>query len=171
VPLEWESDVFDAIRAAIAHRITVIEPAGNGGNDLDQAGCLGRFDRTVRDSGAIMVGAGHAGHFQHPLVHPLDPPLSRLDFSNYGGRVDVQAYGELAVAAGYGLSGGGYYDAADPFNADKWYNFFSGTSSASPIVAGAVAILQGIAIEMYKTPLLPMQIREVSDKGLPFFLT
>jgi hypothetical protein len=46
-----------AIRAATGRGIHVIEAAGNGGMDLDDARYGRRFDRTFRDSGAIVVGA------------------------------------------------------------------------------------------------------------------
>ena len=54
-------------------------------------------------------------------------------FSNYGARVDAQGWGREVTTTGYGDLQGG----ADE---DVWYtDRFSGTSSASPIVVGAVA--------------------------------
>lgn len=164
-PLEWIQSVFDAIQVAVANRIVVVEAAGNGGVDLDQAGCNNRFDRTNRDSGAIIVGAGGS---------PLGNDRRRLGFSSYGSRVDVQGWGEDVVTTGYGPAPPpalprGYRDPDDPDDPDSWYTFrFGGTSSASPIVAGAVASLQGIALEQFKTPILPFQMRKLLvDTGSP----
>ena len=39
----------------------VVEAAGNGAVELDAPECEGWFDRSVRDSGAIIVGAGEIG--------------------------------------------------------------------------------------------------------------
>lgn len=148
-PLESETTVFDAIQIAVAHGFVVVEAAGNGNFNLDQASCGGVFDRAVRDSGAIIVGAGQ-------------PPSSGADreregFSDYGSRVDLQGWGSRVATTGYG----DLHVAPDgPANPDFWYTaFFSGTSSASPIVAGAVANLQGIALAQSGTPLTPLQIR------------
>ena len=92
-PTEWVQSVFDAIQTAVANRITVVETAGNGGVNLDQAACDHKFDRTVRDSGAILVGAGGPPDFMD---------RERLSFSCYGDCLDVQAWGEHVMTTGYG---------------------------------------------------------------------
>ena len=51
----WQAN-FDVIRNATAKGIIVVEGAGNGTMNLDSSIYDGRFDRNVRDSGAIMVG-------------------------------------------------------------------------------------------------------------------
>jgi hypothetical protein len=157
-PSEWSQAVFDAIQTAVANRITVVEAAGNGNVNLDQAACNSRFDRTQRDSGAIIVGAGG------PAGGTTD--RQRLNFSSYGSRVDVQGWGGGVVTTAYGDS---YVDPDDPTNPNRWYtDTFGGTSSASPTVAGAAANLQGIARQMFGTPLLPFQIRSLlRDTGSP----
>lgn len=145
-PLEWTQSVYDAIKlATVAGRI-VVEAAGNGNNadqgvNLDGAGCNNLFNRSVRDSGAIIVGAGAS-----PNSSQTD--RSKLGYSSYGSRVDVQGWGENVATTGYGhlQTGSG---------PNQWYtSFFSGTSSASPIVTGAAALLSSIAQQrsMPKTP-------------------
>ena len=132
VAVELWRDVFDAIQAATRRGVIVVEAAGNGGEDLDHRIYQGAFDRRTRDSGAILVGAG-------------GPPRSgfvdreRLAFSNYGSRVDVQGWGRKVATLDYG-------DLQACAGADRHYTGeFSGTSSASPIVAGAAVLLESIA--------------------------
>jgi subtilisin family serine protease len=142
VPLEYWRANFDAIAQATASGVHVVEAAGNGSVDLDSPVYRGAFDRSVRDSGAILVGAA--------------TPETRapMCWTNHGSRVDLHAWGEKVVTLGYGdLSGSGE---------DRWYtDTFSGTSSAAPIVVGAVANLQGIANANGMGPLEPRALREL----------
>ena len=114
-----------------------------------QAGCLNRFKRNFRDSGAIIVGAGAPGTVANAR--------SKLSFSTYGSRVDLQGWGDDIVTTGYG----------DLFNnpaAGKRRDYtatFGGTSGASPIVAGAAVDLQGVTKEVFKTTLSPSLLRQV----------
>ncbi|MBC7840424.1 MAG: S8 family serine peptidase, partial [Nitrospiraceae bacterium] len=148
-PIEVLSSVFDAIQTAVAQGFVVIEAAGNGGVNLDQAACSDVFDRTLQDSGAIIVGAGQ------PPSGGVDRQRER--FSSFGSRIDLQGWGSGVVTTGYG----DLYTASDrPADPDFWYaGGFSGTSSAAAIVAGAVANLQGIALAQSGVPLPPLQIR------------
>lgn len=162
IAIEWWPDDFAAIRYATAKGITVIEAAGNGSQDLDDPVYNTRppgFPTTWRNpfnaanpsSGAVVVGAGAPP----PGTHGRNwgPDRSRLDFSNWGNRVDCQGWGREVTTTGYGDLQGG-------LNPDLHYtNTFSGTSSASPIVLGAVASIQGCRLGSGKQPLRPAQIR------------
>ncbi|MFL5353535.1 S8 family peptidase [Archangium sp.] len=142
IPLEYWAANFDAIAQATANGVHVVEAAGNGGVDLDDPGYHGAFDRTARDSGAIFVGASTA------TTH------APMCWTNHGGRVDVHAWGEKVVTLGYGdLSAAGENRA--------YTATFSGTSSAAPIVVGAVADLQGIAHAVGLGALEPRALREL----------
>lgn len=140
--VEWFPSYYDAIVAAVGAGVHVVQAAGNGGRDIDSQLI---FD----DSGAILVGAGNAAGCTE---FGVEPPRGRLDFSNYGQRVDVQSHGGCVWSTG--AEGGGT-------NADLSISYtgnFSGTSSASAIVAGAVASLASIS-EVNGDALAPNELR------------
>jgi subtilisin family serine protease len=162
VAMQFWPDIFTAIAAATAKGITVVEAAGNGNENFD----LAIFNNTglQKDSGAIVVGAGvppsnnvdfdgfGAGF---PSYAPLGVPRSRIFFSNYGKIVNVQGWGWHVATTGYGDAQGGASE-------NNWYTLrFSGTSSASPIVTGAVACIQGRAKAKLGAPLSPAKVRQI----------
>lgn len=146
LPMEFWDDVFEVIQIASARGVVVVEAAGNGAEDLDHEDYKGKLDRRKRDSGAIMVGAGA------PAVDGWTD-RSRLDFSNYGSRVDVQGWGRMVATLDYGDLQG--CDAAQR----KYTNLFGGTSSASPIVAGAALLVESIVKTEKGCPLSPRDLR------------
>ena len=133
VPEEFVQASYDAIVAAVAGGIIVVAAAGNGFQDLDSDDYDATFG-TRPDSGAIIVGAGGAPDC-------TDPPRGRLDFSNFGTRVNLQGWGECVASTGYGDAEG----SSD--SNDAYTSSFSGTSSATPIVAAAAAVVSSVAIE------------------------
>jgi subtilisin family serine protease len=152
LPVEYWNDNFDAIQAATRRGVVVVEAAGNGGEDLDRSTYRGKLSRKGRDSGAIMVGAGGP-----PRQGFID--RARLDFSNYGSRVDVQGWGRMVATLDYGdlqrCAG------ADSAYTDRHYTGeFAGTSSASPIVAGAAILLSSYAQQQGHV-LWPTEIRDI----------
>lgn len=147
VAIEWWPDDFAAIRYAVGRGIIVVEAAGNGAEDLDDGLYDARpttfpsswrnpFNPANPSSQAVLVGAGAPPPGTHGNNHGAD--RSRLGFSNHGRRVDCQGWGREVTTTGYGdLQGGSA--------TDLWYtDRFSGTSSASPIVVGALACAQGV---------------------------
>lgn len=136
--VEFWDEIFRALKKATDKGILCVEAAGNGNSDFDSKNYKGKFDLNVRDSGCIVVGAGGRAH-------------ERLWFSNYGSRIDAFGYGEGVVTTGYG----------DLFNSGlprMYTGNFSGTSSATPIVAGAVAVVSSIAKARGRI-LTPQEIR------------
>lgn len=162
VAMQYWDDVFSAIKAATEKGITVVEAAGNGDENFD----LAIFNNTglQKDSGAIVVGAGvpPTNHLDFagfgagfPGYASLGVPRSRIFFSNYGKIVNVQGWGWHVTTCGYGDAQGGASE-------NVWYTLrFSGTSSASPIVTGAVACLQGRAKAKNGAPLTPAKVRKI----------
>lgn len=127
VPMEWAQSNFDAIQYAYLNGIIVVEAAGNGNENLDSSIYLNRFDLNVRNSGAILVASTNASG-----------TITRRASSNYGTRIDLNGWGHKVSSAG--LNGTTLFNGG----ANRTYgDGFSGTSAASPIVAGAVASLQG----------------------------
>lgn len=149
VPVEFIPSVYDAITLAVSLGRIVIEPAGNGSQNLDDAIYEGVFDPGLRDSGAIIVGAGR----------PAD--RAPVGYTNYGSRVDVQGWAERinpccqVWSTGYGDASG------SPSEPNRLYtDRFSGTSSASAMVAGIAVCFQG-AVRFRSTELLsPLVIRD-----------
>ncbi len=143
VPLEWSQASYDVIRVLTDLGVVVVETGGNGGQDLDGTNMLGRFDRTVRDSGAIVVGAGH--------------PDTRvpLDFSSYGSRVDLQGPGLSVVTTG------GSGNLLNTAVTSRYTSQFSGTSAAGPVVVNAVVAVQSYVRATGQAPWSADRIRDL----------
>ncbi|MDP2306431.1 MAG: S8 family serine peptidase [Pseudomonadota bacterium] len=153
-PVSVDPAVFAAIEAAVAAGIVVVEPGGNGAQDLDHAAWEGWFDRS-HDSGAILVGGG---------ASPGSGFEARSWFpggSSHGARLDVQAWYDGIVTATSGEYGTALADLYYP-NEDArqaYTRTFGGTSGASPMIAAIAAIAQSIAIELTGEPWTPAELR------------
>ena len=152
VPSEWSKPVYDAIVTLVANGIVVVEASGNGGQNLDDpvysTGNDGHWPFLLEnDSGAILVTGAQSPHAAAPRsYHP---------WSNYGATVDLQAWGDSIVTAGsgnlYSAEGKNSYYRSD----------FGGSSGASPMVVGAVAVLQEAHKTLYGTPAPPATIKQI----------
>lgn len=145
---------YDAIRLTTALGITVVEAGCNGGYDLDTyinlngKRIFNRSSPDFRDPLSIMVGAGSSA-----------APHVRLWFSNYGSRIDTYAWGENVDTA---------TTNADGTDNHAYTTSFNGTSSASPIIAGAALNVQGIAAANHGAKLGPAALRSfLSRYGTP----
>lgn len=152
VPLEWIPSVYDAVALATSRGIHVVQAAGNGAMNLDNAACFGSpFPLNRPDSHSIIVGAG--GPVSTGLCSDGVPARSTQPFSTYGARVNLQGWGRCVTSAGYGNLYNGGSDAT-------YTSSFSGTSSATPIVASAVVAISGIARQR-GFPISPYQMRDL----------
>src|SRR5690606_13783988 len=96
------------------------------------------------DSGALIVGGG-------------TPDLShnKISYSTYGARVNVQGWADNVATSGYG----DWQIFGNDMN--QQYTMFSGTSSATPIVAGCVAVLQSYYFSLTGEYLSPLEMRSL----------
>jgi len=163
VAVEWDQAVYNSIVTAVGNGIHVIEAAGNGSQDFDDAvygmGNGGHWPfLPANDSGAIIVGAGAAP----AAFGGSTTDRSRLGFSNWGSTVDLQGWGEDVVTTGYG----------DEYSAEGhdllYTDTFGGTSSASPIVTSAVALLESFHEAELGGVITPAAARQLLiDTGSP----
>ena len=164
IAVEWWPDDFAAILYATSRGVLVVEAGGNGAENLSDglyntrpagfpASWTNPFNTANPTSNAVLVGAGAPPPGTHG--NNWGPDRSRLDFSNFGARVDCQGWGREVTTCGYGdLQGGG--------NEDFWYtNVFSGTSSASPIIVGTLACIQGRLRNRSRPLLTPVSARNL----------
>lgn len=167
IAIEWWPDDFLAIQYATSKGVIVVEAAGNGSQNLNDtahntkpagfpAWWTNPFNRAgTMDCGAIIVGAGAPPPGTNGGNWGVD--RSRLGFSNYGSCVDAQGWGSGVTTTGYGDVHG-----TNAANKNEWYTHtFNGTSSASPIVTGVVASLQGVQRAAGRPLVTPSRMRQL----------
>jgi len=136
-----------------------VECAGNGTENLDSS-IYEQGDHNPflpeNNSGAIMVGAGHPTN------------RTRLDFSNFGSRVDIQGWG-AGVVAPTANPGSHRSPAANLWSEDGdnllYTHHFGGTSSAGAMIAGCCACLQGIFRSRLGRAATPKEMLELLKKS------
>jgi serine protease len=155
-PVEADPAIWDAISHAVARGVHVVEPAANGGLDLDDPAWGGWFDRSIRDSGAILVGGGGSpdGGWTPRAAWPSG--------SSTGSRVDLQGWYDGITTATNADNNGYYADLylPDGDGRQAYTASFGGTSGASPMVVGVVALASSISRTVWGAPWDPLDLRD-----------
>ena len=142
VAAEYDQDVWLVVKTGTDAGKHVVAAAGNGGQDLDGANYADYRNRG--DSGAIIVGAGSTNR-------------AWLSYSTFGSRVNLQGWGDWSVAT---LGYGDYFTYGNDPN-QKYTKGFSGTSSASPIVASSVVLIESYVRQRLNRSLAPSEMRRI----------
>ena len=151
VPAEYEQVIWDLTKAATDAGIVVVAAAGNGGQNLDYAFYDSYNSRG--DSGAIIVGAGSPNTNHSPF-----------SFSTYGSRINIQAWGANVFTIG---QIGSPIIFGNDFN-QTYTPSFSGTSSATALVGGFVAVLQSYYLAQTGGYLTSQELRTlIMNTGIP----
>lgn len=160
LPVEVKTIAYNAIQSAVAKGLVVVEAGANGINNAAGVNLNNYLSNylpynggdnfaSIAGSGAALVGARNSW------------ANSRSGFSNFGGRIDFFGQGDSVYTtyhSGNVGSSGPYCNVGMPYvvwpptgfsglqsSENQCYtSAFSGTSSASPIVLGALMSLQGI---------------------------
>jgi len=129
VPLVHFRSEWDQIDRLVRSGVVVVIAAGNGESNLANPPFVDHGD-----SGVIMVGAC------------IPNTGRRIWFSNFNFRHMVNAWGEDVATCGYG-------DLFNPNNNPnrRYTGGYSGTSAATPQVAGVLALIQSHARNTYRT--------------------
>ncbi|MBD3218761.1 MAG: S8 family serine peptidase [candidate division Zixibacteria bacterium] len=152
VPEEYFDETFDAVQLASAKGIIVVAVAGNGAENLDDPIYEDKFNTSFRNSHAIIVGAGA------PPSGNWGQDRSRLYYSNYGSRINLQGWGKEVAASGYGV----LFDGDGDYK-QHYTDRFGGTSAAGAMVTGVVASLQSAYIETYGEPMAADDLANLLD--------
>jgi hypothetical protein len=139
-PAELDPSVWTVVKNGTDAGVMVVAAAGNGSQNLDSAPYAEY--RSRGDSKAIIIGAGTADTLHEPT-----------SFTTYGSRINVHAFGWSAFSPGYGS-----YSQIDG-DVNQRYTWFSGTSSASALVAPSCAALQSLAVQVLGRRLTPTEMR------------
>ncbi|HGJ5900002.1 S8 family peptidase [Arsenophonus apicola] len=147
VPVDFDYYVWEITQEALKAGIIVIAAAGNGNANLDSDVYFEYRNRD--DNGIIRVGAGNE-------------LLYKTNFSTFGSMVHLQGWGAWnIVTTGYG-------DLYDDLSSNKYTRSFSGTSSATPIVASAAVAVQSWFKKQTGDVLTPHEMRALLIKtGTP----
>jgi subtilisin family serine protease len=135
----WWDVIYDL---ATRKRVVVILAAGNGGLDLSiEAGNMPQYG----DSGSSLIGA----------CNTYFDGSNRLAFSNYNHSTSLMnSWGYLVTTTGYG-------DLQTAGIDRNYTRSYSGTSSATPLCSGALALVQSYAIANFGIYLNSWEMREL----------
>nr|WP_249324654.1 S8 family serine peptidase [Enterobacter mori] len=142
IPVTGSKSWWDKINTLVSNGVVVILAAGNGGLDL---GSSSSAFADNGDNGSMLVGACNHKDGR------------RSYFSNYNHATSlINAWGDWSVTTtGYGTL------QKLPGNERNYTNNYAGTSSATPLCAGALALIQSYAKRHYGVFLNSLEMREL----------
>jgi hypothetical protein len=130
----------------------VILDAGWGGMDLDSRAWRGFFDRRVRDSGAIYVGAVDPRTGARPVgTGATDNSDRNNKYANYGSIIDLAGWSTKP-------------EITTTYYGNRGYTTTFGAYMAVPQIAGIVALVQSVANANGIGPIPPREMRELLVK-------
>lgn len=184
LPVETLKPVFDAIQTVVMAGHIVVQPAGNGGINLDTASgewsydvvdsttgettkVAHSLDRTkgMPMSGAITVASASTGQDVDDYGEVIDR-FSPSCVTNFGSMVDCWAWGDSIGT----LCAEQPASPSDPYYTSSVPIEFGKTSGASAIIAGAILLMQQARRDEGKSRLNAGQIRgllQTSTLGTP----
>ncbi len=147
------SDIAEAIRFAADHNADVINMSLGGGGfseAMDEA-----IAYAHRKGVTIVAAAGNAGRnasefpgrYNHVIsVSATGPDGQKAGYSNYGAGVDISAPGG-AIVSSSDRTTGILQNTVDAKTGKSIFEYFQGTSMASPHVAGVAALIRAQGIQ------------------------
>lgn len=151
-PADVKIAIWDLVKAATSDSILVVAASGNGKQNLD--GSAYQSYRNRGDNGSILVGGGK----------PED--LSSNSSSGYGELVRLQGWGYYVTTTG----GNTISDYVLQSGIHRNYTSnYSGTSSATPVVASAMGLVQSWTKKNQNRYLGPFEMRDILvSTGTPY---
>lgn len=145
LPVTSVRNWWERIKIMVDKGATVLLAAGNGGLDLSQFEVMDDFG----DNGCMLVGA---------CYHQTG---KRAPFSNYNQKNSlINSWGDWSVTTtGYGKL------QKHPGNERNYTHSYSGTSSATPLCSGALALIQSYAKQQHQMVLSAWGMRELIRKS------
>lgn len=151
-PADVKMPIWDLVKAATSDSILVVAASGNGKQNLDGSAYQGYRDRG--DNGSILVGGGK----------PED--LSANSSTGYGELVRLQGWGYYVTTTGGNSMS--EWVLQNKSHAD-YTNNYTGTSSATPVVASAMGLVQSWAKKFQNRYLGPYEMRDLLvSTGTPY---
>ncbi|MCW2482758.1 S8 family serine peptidase, partial [Candidatus Symbiopectobacterium sp. NZEC135] len=144
VPMVHDVAWWSRINSLVRSGGVVVFAGGNGGHNLRQ---LSIFN-DLGDSGGIMAGACSSQNGQ------------RMSFSNFNLYLSANSWGENVTTTGYGF----LFNEA-PFPLRTYTGSYAGTSSATPLLAGAMALIQSYTRATYRVVLNSRDMLQVIERS------